>query len=223
MTTYQATPTPLRAGSAEERQAVVRAARAVFAREGWTHAGVADIAMESGLDQAVVTHYFQDKERLLLTVLLEGAAAVAAELTVIAENHLAEITDLEQDLVALGHAWLTPLAAFPEHFAIVRHLAAEVAAWPAGVVEMWRTAGPRQATRELARRLDRLAERGLLAFGDAGHDPEQAAERFIQLVAGGVVQRSFHGALPLADFETDALVTAGVADFVRLYRPGADR
>ncbi len=211
---------------------MVRAARVVFAREGWVHAQVADVAAESGLDQDTVTHYFQDKERLLLTVLLEGAASVAAALTVVAEDHLAEVTDLERDLVVLGHAWLTPLAAFPEHFAIVRHLGAEVTGWPAGVVEMWRTAGPRQATRELARRLGRLAERGLLDFGDpgeqgSGYDPDQAAERaaerFIQLVAGGVVQRSFHGALPLADYETDALVTAGVADFVRLYRPGTDR
>ncbi|AWT42951.1 MULTISPECIES: TetR/AcrR family transcriptional regulator [Streptomyces] len=219
MAIQEATITRTPAGSAEERQDVVRAARAVFAREGWTHSGVADIARESGLDEATVTHYFPDKERLLLTVLLEGAASVAAALTVIAENHLADVTDLEKDLIALGHAWLTPLADFPEHFAIVRHLGAEIAAWPAGVVEMWRTAGPRQATRELGRRLERLADRGLLAFDDSDH----AAERFIQLVAGGVVQRSFHGALPLADFETEALVAAGVADFVRLYRPGAGR
>ncbi|MET9075788.1 TetR/AcrR family transcriptional regulator [Streptomyces sp. NPDC004232] len=219
MTIQQATPTPVQAGSAEERRDIVQAARAVFAREGWTHTSALDIAMECGRDEATVTHYFKGKEQVLLAVLLEGAAAVAASLTVIAEEHLAEITDLEKDLVELGHAWLTPLAAYPEHFAIVRHLAAEVASWPAGVVEMWRTAGPRQANRELARRLARLAERGLLSFDD----PEHAAERFIQLVAGGVVQGSFHGALPLADFERDAIVRAGVADFVRLYRPGADR
>jgi AcrR family transcriptional regulator len=215
MSIQQATITRARAGSAEERQDIVRAARAVFAREGWTHAGVADIAAESGLDEATITHYFQDKERLLLTILLEGAASVAAALTVVAENHLAEITDLEKDLVALGRAWLTPLSAFPEHFALVRHLGAEISDWPAGVVEMWRTAGPRQANRELARRLRRLADQGLLAFDDAEH----AAERFVQLVAGGVVQRSFHGALPLSDFETDALITSGVTDFIRLYQP----
>jgi AcrR family transcriptional regulator len=219
MVIQQATIARVQAGSAEERRDIVRAARAVFAREGWTHTSVEDIALESGLDAATITHYFQDTERLLLTVLLEGAASVAAELTVIAENHLAEITDLEKDLAALGRAWLTPLAAFPEHFAIVRHLGAEISTWPAGVVEMWRTAGPRQAERELARRLGRVADKGLLVFDD----PDRAAERFIQLVAGGFVQRSFHGALPLADFETDALITAGVADFIRLYQPGVDR
>ncbi|MER7519429.1 TetR/AcrR family transcriptional regulator [Streptomyces sp. NPDC126499] len=219
MTIQQATTAPVQAGSAEERRDIVQAARAVFAREGWTHTGLMDIAVECGLDEATVTHYFKDKERLLLAVLLEGAASVAASLTVIAEWHLSEITDLEKDLTELGRAWLTPLSAFPEHFAIVRHLGAEIATWPAGVVEMWRTAGPRQANRELARRLARLAEQGLLAF----EDPEHAAERFVQLVAGGVVQRSFHGALPLSDFERDAVISAGVADFIRLYRPGADR
>ncbi|MEJ1202801.1 MULTISPECIES: TetR/AcrR family transcriptional regulator [unclassified Streptomyces] len=219
MTTQQATMARVQAGPAEERQAIVRAARAVFAREGWTHTGVKDVAEQSGLEEATVVHYFRDKEQLLLSVLLEGAAAVSAALTVIAEDHLAEITDLEQDLAALGRAWLTPLSAFPEHFAIVRHLGAEITTRPAGVLEMWQTAGPRQANRELARRLQRVADQGLLAFTDAEH----AAERFIQLVAGGVVQRSFHGALPLPDFETEALVTTGVADFIRLYRPGSDR
>ncbi|MET7648846.1 TetR/AcrR family transcriptional regulator [Streptomyces sp. NPDC005426] len=214
MTIQYATPPTTQAGSAEERRDIVRAARVVFAREGWTHANVMDIAQECGLDEPTITHYFKDKERLLLTVLLEGAAAVATALTVVAEDHLADVTDLEQDLVALGRAWLTPLAAFPEHFAIVRHLGAEIATWPAGVVEMWRTAGPRQANRELARRLRRVADQGLLDVDDA----DRAAERFIQLVAGGVVQRSFHGALPLADFETEALIGAGVVDFVRLYR-----
>ncbi|MEV5613895.1 TetR/AcrR family transcriptional regulator [Streptomyces sp. NPDC052225] len=218
MAISQTNPVPVQAGSAEERTDIVRAARAVFAREGWTHTSVLDIALECGRDEAAVTHYFKDKEHLLLAVLLEGAAAVAASLTTIAEEHLAEIDDLDKDLVELGRAWLTPLTVFPEHFAIVRHLAAEITSWPAGVVEMWRTAGPRQANRELARRLARVAERGLLSF----EDPERAAERFIQLVAGGVVQASFHGALPLPDFERDALVTAGVADFIRLYRPGAE-
>ncbi|MDI3390339.1 TetR/AcrR family transcriptional regulator [Streptomyces sp. B-S-A8] len=219
MTTQQITAPRVQAGPAEERQAVMRAARTVFARDGWARTGVPAVAEECDLDEATVLHYFKDKEQLLLTVLLEGAATVATRLTIIAEDHLTEITGLEKDLVALGHAWLTPLADFPEHFAIVRHLGAEIAAWPAGVVEMWQSAGPRQANRELARRLQRLADDGLLSLTDAGH----AAERFVQLVAGGVVQRSFHGALPLTDFETDSLIAAGVVDFIRLYAPEGRR
>ncbi|MFE5580144.1 TetR/AcrR family transcriptional regulator [Kitasatospora sp. NPDC056531] len=214
MATLQAT-IAIQAGPAEERGDVVRAARTVFAREGWTHTTVQAIAEEAGLEPAAVDHYFRDKEQLLLSVLLDSAASVAAALTVIAEDHLVEIDDLEADLTALGRAWLAPLATFPKHFAIVRHISAEVDRLPAGVLEMWQTAGPRQAQRELARRLQRIADAGLLDIADADH----AAGRFVQLVAGSVVQRSFHGALPLADFETDALIAAGVADFIRLFGP----
>lgn len=215
MATPQTTVERVQAGPAEERRDVVRAARAVFAREGWTHTTLEAVAAEAGLEPATIEHYFKDKEQLLLSVLLESSASVAAALTVVAENHLADVTDLEQQLTALGHAWLTPLAAFPEHFAIVRHVSAEVTRLPAGFLEMWQTAGPQQAQRELARRLQRLADAGLLDLTD----PDHAAGCFIQLVPANVVQRSFHGALPLAGFETDALISAGVADFIRLFGP----
>ncbi|MFG2695362.1 TetR/AcrR family transcriptional regulator [Kitasatospora sp. NPDC051984] len=214
MATLQAT-IAVHAGPAEERRDVVTAARTVFAREGWTHTTVEAIAEQAGLEPAAVEHYFRDKEQLLLSVLLDSAASVAAALTVIAEDHLVQVDDLAADLAALGRAWLTPMTTFPEHFAIVRHIGAEVTRLPAGVLEMWQTAGPRQAQRELARRLQRIADAGLLDIADADH----AAGRFVQLVAGSVVQRSFHGALPLADFERDALVDAGVADFIRLFGP----
>ncbi|MEV7525578.1 TetR/AcrR family transcriptional regulator [Streptomyces sp. NPDC091371] len=219
MATPEATIARAHAGPAEERRDVVDAARGVFAREGWTHTTVEDVAARAGVAPETVAHYFRDKEQLLLTVLLESAASVAAALTVVAENHLVEVTDLEQDLGALGRAWLTPLTVFPEHFAIVRHISAEIGRLPAGLWEMWQNAGPRQAQRELARRLQRLADLGLLDIAEADH----AAGRFIQLVAGGVVQRSFHGAVPLSDFETDELINHGVADFIRLFSPTASR
>ncbi|MEG3631646.1 TetR/AcrR family transcriptional regulator [Streptomyces poriticola] len=219
MATPQATVERVKAGPAEQRRDVVRAARAVFAREGWAHTTLEAVAAEAGLEHAVVEHYFKDKEQMLLSVLLDSSASVAAALTVVAESHLVGVTDLEQQLTALGRAWLTPLADFPEHFAIVRHVSAEVTRLPTGFLEMWQTAGPRQAQRELARRLARLADEGLLDIVDADH----AAGRFIQLVAGSVVQRSFHGALPLADFETEALIAAGVTDFIRLFSPGPVR
>ncbi|WP_406476731.1 TetR/AcrR family transcriptional regulator C-terminal domain-containing protein [Streptomyces sp. NBC_01615] len=219
MATPEATLVRAQAGPAEDRRALVDAARAVFAREGWIHTTLEAVAAQAGLDTEDVGHYFKDKEQLLLSVLLDSAASLSAALTVIAESHLAEITDLERDLVALGRDWLTPLATFPEHFAIVRHLQAEAARLPAGLLEMWQTAGPRQAQRELARRFQRVADQGLLDIADA----DCAAGRFIQLVAGGVVTRSFYGAVPLAEYETEQLISTGVEDFIRLYRPYAGR
>ncbi len=219
MGTPQATIAWGKAGPAEERQDILRAARSVLAREGWTHTTIDAVAGEAGLGADTVGHYFKDKEQLLLSVLLDSSASVAAALTVVAEDHLGEITDLAQDLADLGRAWLTPLTSFAEHFAIVRHISAEAARLPPGVLEMWQNAGPRQAQRELARRLGAVADQGLLDIADVGH----AAGRFIQLVSAPVVQRSFHGALPLPDFETDAMLADGVADFIRLFSPASAR
>jgi AcrR family transcriptional regulator len=211
----EATATSVYAGPAEERRAIARAARTVFARDGWRWTTTEAIAVQAAVDVHTVEHYFKDKEQLLLSVLLDSSASVAAALTLVAENHLAEVTDLYEDLRALGHDWLAPTGEFTEHFALVRHIHAEITHLPAGLVEMWQTAGPRQAQRELARRLERVADQGLLDIDDA----DRAAGRFIQLVVSGVVQKSFHGALPLTGFETEELVCEGVRDFIRPPRP----
>ncbi|MFG2296244.1 TetR/AcrR family transcriptional regulator [Streptomyces sp. NPDC048603] len=209
----------VRAASAEERRVIARAARTLFARRGWTRTTVEAVAAEAGVPVDSVERCFQDKEQLLLAVLMESSAFVAAALTAIAEEHLGDVgdltdtADLESELIALGHAWLTPLTAFREHFAIVRHLSAEITSLPAQAAEKWQSAGPRQARGALARRLRHVADQGLLGIPDA----DQAADRFILLVPSGVVQRSFHGAVPLGPEETHALIADGVADFIRLY------
>lgn len=201
--------------AAGERRAIVRAARTVLAREGWRRCTAEATAAEAGVPPGTVRRCFPDHEQLLVGVLLDSSVSVAAALAAVAESCLAQITDLEQDLIALGRAWLAPLEAFREHFAIVRHVSAEVTRLPVEAVEKWQAAGPRQARSELARRLRGVAARGLLDIPDA----DQAAERFILLVPSGVVQRSFLGALPVPRAEADALIADGVADFIRLYHP----
>ncbi|MEU8432009.1 TetR/AcrR family transcriptional regulator C-terminal domain-containing protein [Streptomyces sp. NPDC029216] len=203
------------AGPDGERRDIVRAARTVLAREGWRHCTAEATAAEAGVEPAAVGRHFPDHEQLLLGVLLDSSASVAASLASVAEGYLAEIHDLREDLIALGRAWLAPLEAFREHFAIVRHISAEVTHLPADAIDKWQATGPRQARRELARRLQQVAARGLLDIADA----DQAAERFILLVPSSVVQRSFHGALPLGRLEEDALIADGVDDFIRLYGP----
>ncbi|MEU3722441.1 TetR/AcrR family transcriptional regulator C-terminal domain-containing protein [Streptomyces sp. NPDC031705] len=207
------------AGPDGERRAVVRAARTVLAREGWRRCTAEATAAEAGVAPEAVGRHFPDHEQLLLGVLLDSSASVAACLTAVAESYLAETGDLREDLIGLGRAWLAPLEAFREHFAIVRHISAEVTTLPAGAVDKWQATGPRQARRALARRLEQVAGRGLLEITDA----DQAAERFILLVPSSVVQRSFHGALPLGRHEEDALIADGVDDFIRLYGPPASR
>ncbi|MFE7590536.1 TetR/AcrR family transcriptional regulator C-terminal domain-containing protein [Kitasatospora sp. NPDC057512] len=77
----------------------------------------------------------------------------------------------------------------------------------------WLEAGPVASRRGLAQHVEALAGRGLLAVEDAA----PAAERFTLLTFHGVAERSFRGALPVADGEVERIATAGVDAFLRIH------
>ncbi|MEU1508953.1 TetR/AcrR family transcriptional regulator [Kitasatospora sp. NPDC005748] len=213
MTGENDTPTAPRRGLAEKRQAITRAARAVFGRDGYSRAGIDAIAAEAGVSTRTIYNHFAGKELLFRTVVQESTGQVGnAQLEVI-DRHLAKVTDLESDLVALGLAWVGSLTAFSDHFALVRQINAEAAHLPKDLLEAWQAAGPRRAVVELGCRFGGLADRGLL---DAP-DPERAAQHFVLLVGSEITQRSYWGAFPLAPAETEELVTTGVRTFLRAY------
>ena len=64
----------------ERRAAVAAAARAVIAREGLDGTTVRRVAAEAGSSTTVVTHYFADKEALLLAAVQDAYAALAARM-----------------------------------------------------------------------------------------------------------------------------------------------
>lgn len=141
MATQEATIQVPHAGPAHERRALARSALRVFAREGWQRSDTEAVAAEAGVDASTVRRYYKDKEQLFLGVLLESTASVSAALTAIAERHLTRITDLEPDLIAFGLAWQSPIADYPDHFALVRRISAEVSVLPQIVMEIWQNAG----------------------------------------------------------------------------------
>jgi AcrR family transcriptional regulator len=55
----------------DKRQAILDAAVHVFARQGFHHCRVADIAQEAGVAYGLVYHYFQSKDQILDTIFLE--------------------------------------------------------------------------------------------------------------------------------------------------------
>ncbi|GAA0507145.1 hypothetical protein GCM10011581_41240 [Saccharopolyspora subtropica] len=121
--------------------------------------------------------------------------------------------DLPEDLVAFSRDRVAAVAEFPDHFALVRTLEAEVTRIPPPVLEEWLAAGPQSAHRRLAPYLQRIADRGLLAFDDA----EQAADHFNLLTITPVLQRSFYGVIPLPQAAADQIIVSGVRAFLRLY------
>ena len=63
--------TPQRAPSVDKRRLILDAAIRVFARRGFHHCRVSDVADEAGVAYGLVYHYFDSKEEILNTLFLE--------------------------------------------------------------------------------------------------------------------------------------------------------
>jgi AcrR family transcriptional regulator len=204
-----------RRGLSEKREAIMRGALTVFARDGYTRAGIDAIAKEAGVSTRTIYNHFADKRELFTTVIQESATQVADAHVAEVERHLGEVTDLEADLIALGVAMADPVERFVAHFTLVGHIHAEIAHLPAEAVEGWRTAGPLRTQRALTDRVGALVERGLLSA--EGEDVSTVARHFMLLATGEVTSRTFRGVVEVPREEIVEAVTAGVRAFLRAY------
>ncbi|MGW6918932.1 TetR/AcrR family transcriptional regulator [Kitasatospora sp. NPDC054939] len=202
-----------RRGLTEKREAITRAARTVFGRDGYSRASIDAIAAEAGVSTRTIYNHFTGKELLFRTVVQESAAQVRDAQLDLIERRMAKVTDLEEDLGALALAWVTPLAEFSAHFALVRQIQAEASHLPKAVLESWQDTGPRPVHHELARRFGELADRGLL---DAP-DPARAAQHFVLLTGTEITHRSYWGAHPLPQSEVEEIIADGLRVFLRAY------
>ena len=204
---------PRAGGRADKRRAITRAARVVFGRDGYVRTSIDAIATEAGVStRTIYNHFGGGKEQLFSAVLHASAGRVAEGFVDNVERHLAG-ADLRADLVALGRAFAAQRTDFPEHFAMVRQIRGEASHFPPAVIDAWQEAGPLRVQREVARRLQQLAERGLLRIGD----PSRAAVHFIGLVMSGITIRPY-GAPRLTDEQVSEIVAAGVDAFLNGYR-----
>ncbi|WP_016909555.1 TetR/AcrR family transcriptional regulator [Streptomyces xiaopingdaonensis] len=197
----------------EKRRAIVRAARAVFGREGFTGASVDVIAAEGEVSKRTVYNHFTDKESLFQAVVLEGAREVARSQAVLADRHLHKIVDLEQDLVAFSLDRVATLEEFADHWALVRVIEAEAARIRPVLLEEWQQAGPWATIAELTRWISELADRGHLATDD----PARAANHLNLLTFIAVAQPTFYGALPMSRRQVTTVVAEGVETFLHSY------
>lgn len=202
-----------RRGLREKRQAITDGALRVFGREGYTRASIGEIAKEADVSTRTIYNHFTDKDELFRTVIAESAARVRDTHLAVVERYLGNVTDLHRDLSAFARALVGSRGDFPDHFAVVRQIQAEVLHLPEEVLDAWQDAGPRPVQRALAERLAALGDAGLLDVPD----PVQAASHLMLLAGSEVGSRSFSGARPLDPAEQDALVDAGVAVFIRAY------
>ena len=63
----------------DKRRLILDAAIHVFARQGFHHCRVSDVADEAGVAYGLLYHYFQSKEEILNTLFLERWQLMLAE------------------------------------------------------------------------------------------------------------------------------------------------
>ncbi|MGW3045961.1 TetR/AcrR family transcriptional regulator [Kitasatospora sp. NPDC001159] len=201
------------AGRPEKRKAITRAAMTVFGREGYVRASMDAIAAEAGVSKRTVYNHFADKETLFLSVALQNSAELTEKIGELMAKYLDRVVDLRQDLADFAVERALAVLSAGDHGALGRAIRAEVANIPSDVLEAWLEAGPVASQRDLAERFAALAGRGLLAVAE----PELAAEQFTLLTFHGVAERSFWGALPVAEEEVERIAGAGVDAFLKIY------
>jgi len=177
-----------RRGRPGKREAITRAARRVFGREGYVRASIDAIAAEAGVSTRTIYNHFDSKEQLFTSVLVESATQVAETFVAMVERLDAD-ADVADYLTGMAEALAAQSTEHPEHFThftMARQISAEADHFPPETLDGWRSAGPLRVEGEVARRLGELTDRGRLAV----RDPEQAALHLIALTAAQLTARS---------------------------------
>ncbi|MEV4290594.1 TetR/AcrR family transcriptional regulator [Nonomuraea bangladeshensis] len=192
----------------DKRRAILAGALTVFARDGYTRAGIDTIARAAGVSTRTIYNHFADKAELFQAVIQDSAARAADAQIAVIDRHLRKVTDLEADLVDFGRELVTPAGdGDAEHFALVRQINAEAGHIPPAAIEAWQETGPLRVRRALAAYLRRWSEQGLLHV----EDPDRAAVHLLLLIS--VDDPSYRGAAP-DDAQITRTVTSGVRAFL---------
>jgi transcriptional repressor BetI len=92
------------------RRQIIAAARACIHRDGISHASASRIAREAGIAPALILHYFEDKDALLL----ETFRSMYREFTTDMRRRLGMARSPQERLLALLEAFISPATLTPE-------------------------------------------------------------------------------------------------------------
>ena len=198
------------------------AARLVFGRDGYARASIDSIAAAARVSTRTIYNHYESKELLFSTVLESSAAQVADAFVARADRLRGRSADVTATLVALGEAVAVQSLEFPEHFAMVRQISAEVGHFPERVLTAWTDAGPRRVERSVVEVLSDLVGDGRLHVEDV----ERAARHFTALVAAELYDRPLQRDRPTTSAQRTDSIAAAVDVFLHGYgapAPGVDR
>ncbi|MER5307102.1 TetR/AcrR family transcriptional regulator [Streptomyces sp. NPDC002773] len=238
-----AKPAPTGPRAARKRQAIVRAARALFLREGFG-VGMDAIAAEAGVSKVTVYNHFGSKEALFTAVVagaldepLADSGAVDSRTTdggtadsrtpsggtagsgTTRRPDLARLVDadgpdaLKAALTEAGRAWGRAVRADAEGRALRTLVATELHRFPE-LGRAWRAHGPAGHHPEVADALRTLADRGRLDIPDL----EVAVLQLYSLLVFPHMVFEQYGT-ELTEDLSERLVVDGVETFLRRYAP----
>ncbi|MGW5775627.1 TetR/AcrR family transcriptional regulator [Streptomyces sp. NPDC003863] len=206
-------PAPTGPRAARKRQAVVRAARDLFLREGFG-VGMDAIATEAGVSKVTVYNHFGSKEALFTAVV---AGALDEPLHKGTDgpdlSALADTEDLSAALTEAGRAWARAVRADEEGRALRTLVATELHRFPE-LGRAWRAHGPAGHHPAVADALRALADRGRLAIPDL----EVAVLQLYSLLVFPQMVFEQYGT-ELTEELSERLVVDGVEMFLRRYTP----
>ncbi|GHF55991.1 TetR/AcrR family transcriptional regulator [Streptomyces griseosporeus] len=197
-----------------KRQAIVRAARELFLREGFG-VGMDAIAAAAGVSKVTVYNHFGSKEALFSAVISSALDEPLGGASADALAALADAPDLRAALVEAARGWVRAVRANEDVAALRRLVAAEQHRFPE-LGRAWESHGPEGHHPAVAGALRTLADQGRLVVPDL----ETAV---IQLYALLVFPHLVFGTYgtQVDDDLTDRLVVSGVDMFLGHYAPRA--
>ncbi|MEU3482124.1 TetR/AcrR family transcriptional regulator [Streptomyces sp. NPDC033754] len=209
-------PAPTGARAARKRQAVVRAARDLFLREGFG-VGMDAIAAEAGVSKVTVYNHFGSKEALFTAVvagaldepLAGGGEAEGPDLALLVAADGPDA--LKAALTDAGRAWVRAVRADDEGRALRTLVATELHRFPE-LGRAWRAHGPAGHHPAVADALRTLADRGLLEIPDL----EVAVLQLYSLLVFPQMVFEQYGT-ELTEELSERLVTDGAEMFLRRY------
>lgn len=203
-------------GRLDKRRAILDAAAAVFAAEGYERASVDTIVARSGVSKPTIYNHFGTKEELFRASVAESAANVHS-------RSADALVGVDPCLALVGAGWQEALGALALELAdcqrsscaqsLARLIHAEVVRDPELVDAVHR--------RAVDPVVDALAGR-LAMLANAGHlrvpDPHLAAKQFMALITAELPELSRLGTRRVDDDAFAVAVAAGVDTFLAAYR-----
>jgi TetR/AcrR family transcriptional repressor of mexJK operon len=157
----QRVPTGERAS--QKRRAILRAARKVFVRDGFS-AGMDLIATEADVSKVTVYNHFGSKDQLFVEVISSALEEALTEAVVGAEARLTASDDLREALLWTAQAWIDGMVT-PEVLSLRHLMLREMEQFPE-LGQAWKENGPDRAKPALAEAFTRLIDQGRLEMPD---------------------------------------------------------